>query len=37
MYTANACEPVWSEQETGAELYLQIDIAQGTLAYRLSQ
>ena len=37
VYTANACEPVWSEQETGAELYLQIDIAQGTLAYRLSQ
>ena len=37
VFTANACEPVWVEQEADAELYLQIDIAQGALAYRLSQ
>lgn len=37
VFTANACEPVWSEQEVGAELYLQIQLTQGTLAYRVSQ
>jgi hypothetical protein len=37
VFTANACEPVWVEQEAVAELYLQIDVVQGTLNYRLSQ
>jgi hypothetical protein len=37
VFTANACEPVWIEQEAAAELYLQIDVFQGTLSYRLSQ
>ena len=37
VFTANACEPVWSEHEAGAELYLQIGLTQGTLSYRVSQ
>lgn len=37
VFTANACEPVWSEHEDGAELYLQIGLTQGTLSYRVSQ
>ena len=36
-FTANACEPVWSEEEQGAELYLAIAITSGTVAYRLAQ
>jgi hypothetical protein len=36
-FTGNACEPVWSEDEDGAELYLAIAIASGTLEYRLAQ
>jgi hypothetical protein len=37
VFTANACEPVWSEYEDGAELYLEIGLTQGTLSYRVSQ
>jgi hypothetical protein len=36
-FTANACEPVWVENEAGVELYLAIEIASGTLDYRVSQ
>lgn len=36
-FSANACEPVWEEAEEGAELYLDIVIASGTLNYRVSQ
>ena len=37
LFTGNACEPVWKEDEEGAQLYLSITIASGTLSYRLSQ
>lgn len=36
-FTANACEIVWSEEEDGAELYLDVAIASGTLDYRIAQ
>ena len=36
VFTANACEPIWIEQEAAATLYLDVAIAQGTLAYRVS-
>lgn len=36
-FNDNACEPVWKEAEDGAELYLSISIASGTLTYRLAQ
>lgn len=36
-FTANACEPVWTESAAGAELYLAIAVATGTLHYRLAQ
>ena len=36
-FSANACEPVWSEDEAGAELYIAISMVSGTLEYRLSQ
>jgi hypothetical protein len=36
-FTANACEPVWSEEEQGATVYLAIVLASGSLTYRLSQ
>jgi hypothetical protein len=36
-YTANACEPVWEENEVGAALYLDVALASGTLTYRLAQ
>ena len=36
-FSANACEPVWIESQPGAELYLDIRLATGTLAYRVSQ
>jgi hypothetical protein len=36
-FTANACEPVWQEQETGAHLYLEITVASGSPAYRFAQ
>ena len=37
VFTGNVCEPVWVEQEADVELYLQVAITQGTLAYRVSQ
>lgn len=36
-FTANCCEAVWEESATGAELYLNISIANGSLTYRLEQ
>ena len=36
-FTGNACEPVWDESEAGAQLYLDIAIYAGTVAYRVSQ
>ena len=36
-FTGNACEPVWAEEEAGAELYLDIAMSAGTVEYRLSQ
>ena len=36
-FTGNVCEPVWSESEAGAELYLEIELDSGTLDYRVSQ
>lgn len=36
-FTANACEPVWTESAPGAELYLAIAVTSGTLNYRLAQ
>lgn len=36
-YTANACEPVWNEDETGATLWLAITPTSGNVSYRLAQ
>ena len=36
-FLANACEPVWEETEEAATLWLECDVAQGTLAYRVAQ
>lgn len=36
-FTANACEPVWEENETGAALYLDVALSSGTLTYRMAQ
>ena len=36
-FTANACEPVWVENEADAQLYLAIEITSGTAEYRVSQ
>lgn len=36
-YSANACEPVWSEDEAGATLWLEIAPVSGTVSYRLAQ
>lgn len=36
-FTANCCEPVWEESESAAQLYLDVTLASGTLAYRLAQ
>jgi hypothetical protein len=37
VFTANACEPVWLDHESSAELYLAFEISQGTVEYRVSQ
>jgi hypothetical protein len=37
VFRANVCEPVWEEGEAGAQLYLEITVSSGTLAYRVSQ
>ena len=36
-YRANACEPVWSEGEAGAALYLRLTPTAGDISYRVSQ
>ena len=36
-FTANACEPVAEDSESGAAYYLDVTIASGTLTYRLAQ
>ena len=36
-FTANACEPVWEEQEANARLYLEITLTSGSVTYRLAQ
>ncbi len=36
-FTGNACEAVWSESEAGAQLFLSIAAASGTLNYRIAQ
>lgn len=36
-FTANCCEPVWSESESAARLYLDVALTSGSLAYRLAQ
>ncbi|WP_324697655.1 hypothetical protein [Novosphingobium sp. RL4] len=36
-FSANACEQVWTEEENGVALYLDITLASGTLVYRLAQ
>ncbi|ANU06911.1 hypothetical protein [Paraurantiacibacter namhicola] len=36
-FSANACEPVWTESEAGAQLFLAVTIDSGTLAYRIAQ
>ena len=36
-FTANCCEPAWSEAESVARLYLDIALTSGTLVYRLAQ
>jgi hypothetical protein len=37
LFSANACEPVWEENEAGAALYLDVALSSGTLTYRLAQ
>jgi hypothetical protein len=36
-YTGNACEPVWEEQEEGAQLHLDITLESGAIGYRIAQ
>lgn len=36
-FTANACEPVWEDADAASRFYLDVTLASGTLAYRLSQ
>lgn len=36
-FAGNCCEPVWEESETLARLYLDIQLASGSLGYRLAQ
>lgn len=37
VFTDNACEPVWIENDRDATLYLDAAIESGTLSYRLAQ
>lgn len=37
VFHGNACEPVWQEGESGAQLYLDIAPTSGTLTYRIAQ
>lgn len=36
-FAANACEPVWEENESGAQFYLDLAPATGTITYRMAQ
>lgn len=36
-FTGNCCEAVWEESESGAEIYLDVTLASGTLTYRVAQ
>ena len=36
-FGSNICEPVWTESESGAELFLDIALTSGTLEWRLAQ
>lgn len=36
-YTESGCEQAWNETEEGTSFYLDIALASGTVAYRLSQ
>lgn len=36
-FTANACEPVWIEEEQGTQLFLDVALASGSVTYRLAQ
>jgi hypothetical protein len=36
-FSANACEPVWEENEAGVGFYLDVALFSGTLTYRLAQ
>lgn len=37
VFEANACEPVWVEEEAGASLHLAIALTSGAVTYRLAQ
>ncbi|NBC37646.1 hypothetical protein GTZ99_13910 [Novosphingobium sp. FSY-8] len=37
LFTGNCCEGVWDESEAGAELYLSIQLTDGTVTYRMAQ
>ena len=37
VFASNGCEQAWVETETGVTFYLDITLASGTLAYRVSQ
>ena len=37
VFTGNACEPVWSEEEDGAQFYLAFSALTGSAGYRLAQ
>lgn len=36
-FTANVCEPIWEEVESGATFYIDAVLASGTLTYRMGQ
>ncbi|RVQ67585.1 hypothetical protein EKN06_06455 [Croceicoccus ponticola] len=36
-FGANACEPVWTETEQDVTFYLRVELASGTVDYRLAQ
>lgn len=36
-FTTTACEPIWTEEEAGASLYIDIALTSGSLSYRLAQ
>lgn len=36
-FAANACEAVWEESESAAQLYLDITLTSGSITYRMAQ